>query len=765
LIAACPTCGVEVEFRYDDSFVRVCGHCRAAVLRTDRGLESLGKVADLVPMDSPLHLFAEGHHGSATFLLVGMAQIRHAAGGMWQEWYAKLDGGAWGWLAEAQGRYYLTFEQVGAQVPALEACQVGATVELPVNGRARTFTVAERGTAQYVAANGELPYRLVPDGAFRFVDLDDGQGSFATIDYGESGDQPALYVGHQVSLAEMRLTGGEVGPSRDKPISAARLVCPSCGAPVDLRTPGDTQRVVCAYCNTLLDLQAGNLAILAKLKDKAQPAIPLGSQGTFREGQMTVIGFVQRSAYLDDTWWPFDEYLLHAPGLGFRWLVQSDGHWSYVEPVSPGAVKDEFSVAVYDGVKFRKFQQAQLRVDQVFGELYWRVAAGETAQGVDYIAPPAMLSCEQTADEINWSLSTYMTPNEVRKAFGDDNLLLGSPPTGVAPNQVDPVKAASNALTLAFALLVLVGLGFAIAAARTVKFQQTVSIPSGSPGAPTTSTAPAAAALAPCDEYQRLYDALAACPDFPAALLSTVHVIEIDTPEFAAQRAELCKTSIELIRSNASSMGCALPDTSAPASPPPMPTGAPDPAAAPDPGGHVVFSDSFQLTGQNIEIDMSAPALNNSWAYLVVDLVKEDTGQVATVDGNMESYSGIEDGESWSEGSTTSKDVIAPMGKGSYVLRIEGEHGGGPGTTATAIVTVRQDVFRWRYLGFAMLILGFPLGILGLMSWSHERRRWENSTEGAAPKTPFAILVLVFGSVFTLIGYVIKGVLEASSDD
>jgi hypothetical protein len=51
------------------------------------------------------------------------------------------------------------------------------------------------------------------------------------------------------------------------------------------------------------------------------------------------------------------------------------------------------------------------------------------------------------------------------------------------------------------------------------------------------------------------------------------------------------------------------------------------------------------------------------------------------------------------------------------------------------------------------------------MSWSHEKRRWENSTEGSAPKTPFAILVLVLGSVFTLLGYVIKAALEASSDD
>src|SRR4051812_38963845 len=147
---SCPTCGAEVEFRYDDSFVRICDHCRSAVLRTDRGVETLGKVADLVPMDSPLRLFADGHFGSRSFLLVGMAQIRHSAGGLWQEWYAKFDGGTWGWIAEAQGRFYLTLEQPAQQLPPQLSFEPGSTTELPVHGKPRTFTVSEMGSARYV---------------------------------------------------------------------------------------------------------------------------------------------------------------------------------------------------------------------------------------------------------------------------------------------------------------------------------------------------------------------------------------------------------------------------------------------------------------------------------------------------------------------------------------------------------------------------------------------------------------------------------------
>src|SRR6185436_5419800 len=121
--------------------------------------------------------------------------------------------------------------------------------------------------------------------------------------------------------------------------------------------------------------------------------------------------------FLDGKWWPFHEYLLYAPGMGFRWLVCSDGHWSYVQPVATGAVTLDVHVA-YDGVAFQRFQVAELRVDCVLGEFYWRVEAGERVRGEDYIAPPAMLSREVNATEQNWSLSSYLTPREVEHAFG-----------------------------------------------------------------------------------------------------------------------------------------------------------------------------------------------------------------------------------------------------------------------------------------------------------------------------------------------------------
>jgi hypothetical protein len=639
VIVGCPTCGADVEFRFDDSFVRICTSCRSAVTRTDRGVETLGQLADLVPMDSPLRLFAEGHFGSTTFLLVGMAQLRHAAGGIWQEWYAKLDGGQWAWLSEAQGRYYWTYELPGAQVPVYQSLRPGAQIVL--NGR--TFTVGEMGSATYASANGEIPYRLNPTETFWFIDLADGQGGFATIDYGTDGVSPTVYIGSQVNLKDLGIYGGEeMQQGTTRAAQGGKLPCPNCGGSLELRAPDSTLRVACPYCNHLVNVQQGNLAVIARLAKKASPRIPLGTKGTFKDGEMQVIGYVERAALVDHQWWSFEEYLLYAPGTGFRWLVCSDGHWSYVQPVAPGAV--ELAPVKYEGVEFKLFQRADLRVDVVLGEFYWLVEAGERVIGEDYIAPPAMLSCETTKTEQTWSLSSYMKPKEVKAAFAPTEITLGSL-TGVAPNQPYGLHGIGKVGALMFAALLAVGMIKCNSAKNDIKHTQRAEIQ------PTTG-------------------------------LSTLG-LDPGTPDPT--------------------------------------TGAGSAEAAPN----VTFSEPFHLdSSKNIEIDLQANVSNN-WAYVAVDLVNDKTGSLVSFDKAIEYYYGYDGGESWTEGSNTASQVLGPMEAGEYVLRLEGMTGSS--TSVDLSITVRQDVFRFRYFGIALLVLGIPFGLLWLHAHSFNKKRWENA--------------------------------------
>ena len=647
MIVRCPTCGADVEFRYDDSFVRVCGHCRSAVVRTDRGVETLGTFADLVPIQSALQLFAEGRYGTTGFLLIGMAQLRHAAGGVWQEWYAKLDGGQWAWISEAQGRLYLTFERPDVAAPSIAALAPGAQAQLA----GAAFTVAERGTATYVAAAGEIPYRLVPSSTFQFVDLSDGRGGFATIDYGDGSEPPAVYLGYQVTPEGLGIHGGEAAPQLAAPATGARLACPNCNGALELRAPDQALRVVCPYCNHLVSVEGGTLSIIAKLATKPRPAIALGTKGTFVDGELTVIGYVTRSAYIDGSWWPFDEYLLYAAGLGFRWLVCSDGHWSYVQPVATGAVQAPLD-AIYDGVTFKRFQSAELRVDSVLGELYWRVQAGERVSSDDYIAPPAMLSREATKSEENWSLSTYLTPHDVDKAFGK-RLSLPAP-TGVAPNQ--PYPAGVGKVTALVAVVFFaVGIGKCASAPEAEKLRQRFAIP-------------------PLGAIK------------PSTVDPTLGEVPSTDPA-----------------------GSAAGTSAAPADPP----------------GAVMFSDKFQLDGgRNLELDLSA-AVSNTWMYAALDLVNDTTGDVVSFDTSIEYYSGYDDEGSWSEGSTTAHQVLGAVEAGTYLLRVEAQHGGS-GDLGLGIV-IHQGVFRWFWFWVGFGVLAIPFGLVGLHARSFRRKRWENS--------------------------------------
>jgi len=642
----CPTCGAEVEFRYDDSFVRVCGHCRSAVVRTDRGVETLGQFADLMPMASALRLFAEGRYGTTGFLLIGMAQLRHAAGGVWQEWYAKLDGGQWAWLSEAQGRIYLTFERPDVPVPSIAQLAPGSQIMLA----GAPFTVAERGTATYVSALGEIPYRLVPSSSFQFVDLSDGRGGFATIDYGDGSELPAVYLGYQVTPQGLGLSGGEAQPQLQAPATGARLACPNCNGSLELRAPDQTLRVACPYCNSLVSVEGGTLAIIAKQGKKPAIPIALGSKGTFLEGELTVIGFVGRSAYVNGLWWPFEEYLLYAPGVGFRWLVCSDGHWSYVQPVAAGAVTVDGGVR-YGGVAFEHFQSAELRVDVVLGEFYWRVTAGEKVSASDYIAPPAMLSSETTSREQNWSLSTYLTTRQVDQAFGKPLGLLA--PTGVGPNQpysTTPGKVSAVLVAGLFA----VGIGKCASAPATAQLNQHFSVP-----------------------------ALGSIPA-PALPGERDPVVVVTDPSAGS-------------------------------------------AAAPsEPTGAVMFSEKFHLDGgKNVAFSLVAD-VNNDWAFAAIDLVNDETGGVVSFDKSLEYYAGNDSDGSWSEGSRGADEVISPVEAGTYLVRVEAQHGG-PGTVDLGI-TVRQGVFRWFWFWIALGVLAVPVAGVAWHAHAFRKRRWENSS-------------------------------------
>jgi hypothetical protein len=142
----------------------------------------------------------------------------------------------------------------------------------------------------------------------------------------------------------------------------------------------------------------------------------------------------------------------------------------------------------------------------------------------------------------------------------------------------------------------------------------------------------------------------------------------------------------------------------------------------------VMFSDKFRLDGgRNLVFDLTA-GVSNTWMYTALDLVNDDTGGVVSFDASMEYYSGFDDEGSWSEGSTTARQVLGPVEPGSYLLRIEAQHGG-PADADLGVV-IHQGVFRWFWFWVCFGVLAIPFGLVGLHARSFRKKRWQNSSLG-----------------------------------
>lgn len=457
----------------------VCPFCRTAVSRKGIDLEAIGKVAELVPTSSPFQLRMSAHprKGIKPFDIVGRLQLSTGTG-TWDEWFLNFNDGSAGWLAEAQGSFYLMTPMPPPEAPEFEAIQPGQRLELRPYG---LFTVDERREATYSSASGELPFTSPPGSLFRYADLSGADGSLATLDYGADPGLDDFYVGRKIELAELGIQGLTAWSDRKVSAQARSLNCPNCGGAIDMRDPQKSVRITCGSCGSLLGTGKADNAkfeVLKKLKAVPfEPLIPLGSKGSLNEHPYVVLGAVRKSCVSDGTTYYWTEYLLkETKSEAYHWLVESNGHWSLVLPIPAASTEEGPRMAAYEGRRYRQFQVAKATVFAVLGEFYWSVASRDTSLVSDFVAPPRILSKEVDLDgnEVNWTEGSYVPKASLEGAFA-----LKSPlpdPEGVGSNQPWPlaeeapyIRGAAGILALSAILLFIL---FSIRAPKAIVFEK-----------------------------------------------------------------------------------------------------------------------------------------------------------------------------------------------------------------------------------------------------------------------------------------------------
>lgn len=418
----------------------VCASCRSTVMRTDQDLRSFGTVAPLARELSPVQIGARGRAEGRDFQVIGV--VRKGRDRVrWNEWYLAFSDGGYGWLGEGNGQFQL-YARPPVGVAGAEGIEVGAEVELD----GATWGVVELAEARVLAADGHLPHPFVDDEPARYADLRrrDGRG-VGTLDWADG--VPVLWAGRVVELPALDMSGLRAFAGWSDPalthfagpeIEAVQaLTCPHCGGAVSVRAPGQSVRIACPWCDSLLDsTQEGHaLALLEAAQARAwTPRLPLGTRGTLGGVPWQVIGAMVRFVVEDGMEWPWTEYLLHNPYRGFCWLVE-DGNrqWSHVQLLAelPGGTPD---APEWRDRRFRLFNSGLATVRRVQGEFTWEVHAGDRARTADFVSPPHMLSREESEDEVTWSLGTWVPAEEIGAAFGVEV----APTQGVAPHQPNP---------------------------------------------------------------------------------------------------------------------------------------------------------------------------------------------------------------------------------------------------------------------------------------------------------------------------------------
>lgn len=517
----CPNCGAPITFELGSSVSKVCAHCSHVVVRTDRDLSTIGKIAELVLTTPPFEVGDEIRVESRGARVAGRVQ-KDFGSGPWDELSIEFDGGEWAWLARAQGRWYVTsrVDQYAGQLPAWGAIGAPGTTqrlgEDPV-----AWTVMERRRAHVVAARGEFAEPFAPNETSEYVDLVGPGDAFATLDYETAQSRATLYRGRILPAQSIALVRAALGPRPEQKVSAAKLSCPNCGAPIEIFDAQAAERVACAYCGAVMEpsTTGGSVALrhLATVAPLGQAlTIPLGRRGTLRGVDVLVIGAMRRATVVDGSRYFWIEYLLHTES-GYLWLLEDNGHFTLIRDADPTKIgRAALGAVTYEGRAFKAFFSNVVEVHSVAGEFYWKVASGDQTEVQDFINPPHVLSYERTDSEATYSIGEYVEPHEITKAFPGVNL---QPRVGIAPAQPGPHLVGP---VLSFVLGVVMMIVFAIVLHKPAQPPVDWALPvRPSPASVPAQPVPGFAAVLPVPEDT---SNIAVSPSFVVTELTTLAV-------------------------------------------------------------------------------------------------------------------------------------------------------------------------------------------------------------------------------------------------
>jgi hypothetical protein len=146
----------------------------------------------------------------------------------------------------------------------------------------------------------------------------------------------------------------------------------------------------------------------------------------------------------------------------------------------------------------------------------------------------------------------------------------------------------------------------------------------------------------------------------------------------------------------------------------------------------VFVTEPFTLDGRtsDVAVTFAANNLSNNWIFLGATLINDETNVALDFGRDLSYFFGVEDGESWSEGSRSARVVLPTVAPGRYYLRVEPEGDTANRTPVSYVIKIQRDAPVWGFYIGALALLALPPFVVMWRENVFEQRRWAESDYG-----------------------------------
>ncbi len=208
----CPSCGATINYDQKFSLFFVCEYCHAALVFDEKALSVAGKMSLLSAPSGPVFTGAEGTLAGNEFTVTGRIRYGYDTGFL-DELNIIFDDGTKAWFSEDEKRFMLeTLQSFDLAPDVIKNASLGTS--LKINNK--IFTVKEKGSAVCEGGEGHLSFKIVTGERITYYDLLGVDGTTATIEIEPDGEIN-FFTGTRVTNRDIVLHNPEARPSAKQP--------------------------------------------------------------------------------------------------------------------------------------------------------------------------------------------------------------------------------------------------------------------------------------------------------------------------------------------------------------------------------------------------------------------------------------------------------------------------------------------------------------------------------------------------------------------